>query len=321
MGGHFHAFLVGLERRLWVTDIPPRWAVWWEGQAQGEANGRGRRRCPKNLQPLACWAARQELRLRQLLAKYKSRHSNPALCGKESSKNAAGGGSQKHLGTVSLGLRLGGLYNRGGASSPAAGKRHRARADDGVAPGRCSTTFNLHENAQPFSDILAAVLATWTVKGARNSDEFVKICQAMQKQVSVFGSKHGWSRMGAESPPHVLLVHHVLGVDRSDWTSFNIADCEGVFPDVRGFLSQAPKHWSMKYLVRMAPEVPSSMHTCSACLAGYATNYKYSGNSKAVRSGGADAIRIVFEDSSEFGGTPRRRAAHAVDNMSGVVQL
>jgi hypothetical protein len=62
--------------------------------------------------------------------------------------------------------------------------------------------------------------------------EFLKICHTMQKQVSVFGRKHRWSRMGPESEylkPHVLrklmlLVRHVLEIDGADWAGWKMSD-------------------------------------------------------------------------------------------------
>ena len=284
----------------------------------------------KNLQTLACWAARQTRACKFLREGKQSCASgsglpNPnvatptQLSHKESSKNAAEGGAQKHLGIASLGQRLGVLCNRGsagspaagkkrgGASSPAAGKTHSARADDVVVLGSCSATFNFHEDAQPFSDMLAAFPATWTVKGAKNSKEFVQISQAMEKQVSVFGSKHAWWRMGTESDyikPHVvrklvILVRHVLGVDRADWTSCKMADFEGMFPDVRGFVSKALKHWDVRHFVRIAPEVQFVMHSCWTCLAGYATNHKYTGNSKAFCDAVVSFIEAACEEATQ----------------------
>ena len=226
------------------------------------------------------------------------------------------------MGVPSLGQRLGVLrkhgdagppaagQKRGGASSPAAGKRHKARADDRVALGRCLTTYNLQENVQSFSDILTALPATWTVKVAKKSKvEFRQICHAMQKQVSAFGSKHSWSRMGPESDylkPHVLrklmlLVRHVLEIDGTDWAGWKMADFQGMFPDARGFVGQAPKHWwtDIRYFLRMAPEVSLSMHSCWACLAGYATNVKYTGNSQAFCDEVVSFIKAACEEASQ----------------------
>ena len=285
------------------------------------------------MQTLACWAARQTRACKFLREGKQSCASgsclpNPnvatptQLSDKESSKNAAEGGAQKHLGIVSLGQRLGVLCKhsdagspaagkkRGGASSPAAGKRQRARADDRVVLGRCFTIFNSQENVQPFSDILTALPATWTVKGAKKSKvEYRQIRQAMQKQVSAFGSKHSWSRMGPESDylkPHVLrklmlLVRHVLEIDGTDWAGWKMADFQGMFPDVRNFVGQAPKHWwtDIRYFLRMAPEVSLSMHSCWACLAGYATNVKYTGNSQAFCDEVVSFIKAACEEASQ----------------------
>ena len=90
-GRKVHASLAGFERRLWVTDIPRWWAVRWEGQAQGQAKGRGSPRFPEEFanprllggqadESLQVPPGRKaELRLRQLPAKSKRRHSNPAI--------------------------------------------------------------------------------------------------------------------------------------------------------------------------------------------------------------------------------------------------
>ena len=109
------------------------------------------------------------------------------------------------------------------------------------------TTFNLQENVQSFSDILTALPATWMVKVAKkfkSKVDFPQICHTIQKQVSAFGSKRSWSRMGPESDylkPHVLrklmlLVRHVFEIDGTDWEGWKMADFQGMFPDVRNFV-------------------------------------------------------------------------------------
>ena len=144
--------IVGFERRLCLcmTDTLRRWAVWWEGQAQGQ-----RTRQPpatdsrKNLQTLACWAARQTRACKFLREGQGGVLPNPSIASptqlsdQESWKYAVDSGSQTHVGIAPLGQRLGVLHNRddvgslvagkerGGASSPDA-RQKRARADDGL---------------------------------------------------------------------------------------------------------------------------------------------------------------------------------------------
>ena len=90
-GRKVHASLAVFERRLWVTDIPRWWSVLWEGQAQGQAKGRGIPRFQEELANLRLLGGqadeslqvppgrKAELHLRQLPAKSKRRHSNPAI--------------------------------------------------------------------------------------------------------------------------------------------------------------------------------------------------------------------------------------------------
>ena len=108
----------------------------------------------KNLQTLACWAARETRACKFLREGKQSCASdnclpNPnvatptQLSDKESSKNAVEGGTQKHVGVASLGQRLGVLGKHGDAGPPAAGQK-RGGASSPAAGKRPEPTTGLH---------------------------------------------------------------------------------------------------------------------------------------------------------------------------------
>ncbi len=304
MGGIF-----GFERRLCVTDTLRRWAVWWEGQAQGQ-----RTRQPpatdsrKNLQTLACWAARQTRACKFLREGQSGVLPNPSIASptqlsdQESWKNAVDSGSQTCVGIASLGQRLGVLHNRddvgslvagkkrGGASAPDS-RQNTVRADDGLV---C-------ESIQPFCDMIAAFPATWHVR-----KEFSDMCQGMKKQVYAFGIKHRWSMLASGYiRSHVirklvLLAARVCKIDDETWAICNKTDLESL---------AAPKHWrgkSSNFYRMMAPEVPMSMHSFWAGLAKCATTERANGQEAfsdavvafieaACEKATQDAARTVFE--------------------------
>ena len=302
--------IVGFERRLCLcmTDTLRRWAVWWEGQAQGQ-----RTRQPpatdsrKNLQTLACWAARQTRACKFLREGQGGVLPNPSIASptqlsdQESWKYAVDSGSQTHVGIAPLGQRLGILHNRddvgslvagkerGGASSPDA-RQKRARADDGLV---C-------ESIQPFCDMIAAFPATWHVTGSRD------MRQAMKKQVFAFGFEHSWSMLASGYiRSHVirklvLLAARVCKIDDETWARCNQADFESL---------AAPKNWRamhFKLFKWMAPEVPMYMHSIWTGLAKCATTATANGQEAfidavvafieaACEQATQDAARTVFE--------------------------
>ena len=130
-------------------------------------------------------------------------------------------------------------------------------------------------NCRRFGDMLAAFPALWACD-KKSPDELL---EDIRKQIQAFGNAHGWARMGPNGQylrPHVVrklwfLLNSVQGIQQSDveWQHWSLAKLRDLFPDMRGFVNNAPRHRTdIRLFNAMAPEVPLSMHSCWTCLVG-----------------------------------------------------
>ncbi len=217
----------------------------------------------------------------------------------------AEGGACKMFGLQALGHRLGVLC--GGANSPAAASARGNRLPKArVTLGRKLREYSVKETLQAFSDMIAVLPATWPLDdlvGGRLAPE--EVVSIICRDICDFGSKHGWALLGPASHyirPAVcrkmwFLVHGICGIGQGEvnWRAMKVQTFADLFPDMRGLVSSVPKYWDMRVFLRMAPEVPPSMHSCWACLAGYATQEKYTGNSKEF----CDAVTAFIQTAGE----------------------
>lgn len=217
-----------------------------------------------------------------------SRQTQPVA--QDTLQNNSEGGACKTLGLVAVGHRLGVLRGNdcGGACSLAATKKQRQQKHNitnEVVLGRQSRRFTVVANCRRFGDMLAAFPSLWACD-KKSPDELL---EDIRKQIQAFGNAHGWARMGPNGEylrPHVVrklwfLLNSVQGIQQSDveWQHWSLAKLRDLFPDMRGFVNNAPRHWTdIRQFISMAPEVPLSMHSCWTCLVGYATSDKYCGN-------------------------------------------
>ena len=218
---------------------------------------------------------------------------------KETLKNSYEGGAHNKFSPRVLGERMGVLE-----PIPRGSRRNKHRGQILSFGVNTDLDFWVLGDTAHFAQMLQQLPSDWTFRGCkveRSRHAFQvheKICQDLAR----LGSSCPWTRMGDNSVyirPHVQRklwfgICNKLSLAQQDveWKTLPVSQWVDMFPDVKGYVTDSQKHWyNVYYFVRVAPQVPCSMHSCLTCLINYATNPKMMGNSQTF----VDAVRHLVD--------------------------